>query len=143
MPDVVHLHCPRTAPSAGVVACTYHHWFWPYSQRKRYCQLPVSGRRMQRFLQFRLGSHQLPIVTGRFSGGHHVPRADMICPHCGPGTFADELHVVLECPLLQPLRQQYADLFTSETDTMRSFFGQKDHMRVFSFILDCLDFLNI
>ena len=98
---------------------------------------------MQCFLQFRLGSHQLPIVTGRYSGGHHVPRVDRICSHCGPGTLADELHVVLHCPLLQPLRQRYADLFISETDTMRSFFGQKDHMQVFSFVLDCLDFLDI
>lgn len=97
---------------------------------------------MQRFLQFRLGSHQLPIVTGRLSGGHHVPRADRAA-HCGPGTLADELHVVLECPLLQPLRQRYAGLFTSDTDTMRSLSAQKDHMQVFSFILNCLDFLNI
>ncbi len=43
------LHCPRAAPSVGVVACTYHHWFRPFS---RHCQLPVSGRRMQRFLQY-------------------------------------------------------------------------------------------
>ncbi len=37
------LHCPRAAPSV--------------SQHRQYCQLLVSGRRMQRFLQFRLGSH--------------------------------------------------------------------------------------
>ena len=29
------------------------------------CHMPVSGRRMQRFLQFRLGCHGLPIATGR------------------------------------------------------------------------------
>ncbi len=52
-------YCPRVAPSVGVVSCTYHHWFMPYSKRRRYCQLPVSGRRMQRFLQFRLASHGL------------------------------------------------------------------------------------
>jgi len=23
------LHCPRAAPTVGVVACTYHHWFQP------------------------------------------------------------------------------------------------------------------
>jgi len=51
------LHCPRAAPTVGVVACTYHHWFKPFSQRRQYCQLPVSGRRMQQFLRFRLGSH--------------------------------------------------------------------------------------
>ena len=67
------LHCPRAAPSAGVVSCTYHHWFRPFSKHRRYCQLPVSGRRMQQFLKFRLGSHNLPIVDGRFSGEQHVP----------------------------------------------------------------------
>ena len=62
------LHCPRAAPSVGVVSYTYHHWFKPFSKRRRYCQLPVSGRRMQWFLQFRLGSHNLPVITGRFQG---------------------------------------------------------------------------
>jgi len=50
------VHCSRAAPTAGVVACTYHHWCKPFSKHRRYCQLPVSGRRMRRFLQFRLGS---------------------------------------------------------------------------------------
>ena len=48
-----------------------------------------------------------------------------------------------ECSALQPLRQQYAAWFTADTDTMRSFFAQQDHMQVFDFILGCLDFLNI
>jgi len=137
------LYCPRAAPTVGVVSCTYHQWFRPYSKRRRYCQLPVSGRRMQRLLQFRLSSHSLPIVTGRFAGGQHVARVDRVCSHCGPGSLADELHLVHECPILQPLRLRYAELFTSDTDTMRSFFCQKDHMKVFNFILDCLDFLKL
>ena len=45
------LYCPRAAPTQGVVSCTYEQWFKPYSPRRRYCQLPVSGRRMQQFLQ--------------------------------------------------------------------------------------------
>ena len=61
---------------------------------------------MQRFLQFRLGLHTLPIVTSRFAGGQHVDRTGRIFPHCGLGLLADELHVVHKCPLLQPLRQQ-------------------------------------
>ena len=36
--------------------------------------------------------------------------------------------------------QQYATLFSPDTNIMRSFFGQKDHMQVFRFVLDCLDF---
>ena len=26
------LHCPRAAPSAGFVSCTYHQWFRPFSK---------------------------------------------------------------------------------------------------------------
>ena len=92
------LHCPRAAPSVEVVACTYHHWFGPFSQHRWYCRLPVSSRRMQRFLQFTLGSHQLPIVLGRFAG---VVRASRVCTHCGSVAVADELHMVFECPALQ------------------------------------------
>lgn len=137
------MYCPRAAPSTGVVSCTYHHWFKPFSKRRRYCQLPVSGRRMQRFLQFRLGSHSLPIVAGRFAGGQHVARTDRVCTHCGGVAVADELHMIHECPVLQPLRQRYAALFSTNTDTMRSFFAQQDHMQVFNFVLDCLDFLGL
>ena len=131
------LHCPRAAPSAGVVSCTYHHWLRPFSKRRRCCQLPVSGRHMQRFLQFRLGSHNLPTVAGRFSGDQHVARTDRVCTHsvCGGTAVADELHIIHECPVLQPLRLQYAALFTPDTDTMRSFFAQQDHMQVFKFVL--------
>ena len=73
------LHCPTAAPFAGVFTCTYHQWFQPYIKRLRHCLLPVSGRRMRLFLHFMLGSRLLSIVIGRFSGGHHVPRADRIC----------------------------------------------------------------
>ena len=51
---------------------TCEQWFKPYSPRRRYCQLPVSGRRIQRFLQFRLGCHGLPIASGRLAGAGHV-----------------------------------------------------------------------
>ena len=137
------LHCPRAAPSVGVVACTYHHWFRPFSRHRRYCQLPVSGTRMHRFLQFRLGSHQLPIVLGRFAGGQHVARANRVCTHCGSVAVADELHMIFECPALQAVRQRYASLFSTDTNTMRSFFAQQDHMQVFKFVLDCLDVFHI
>ena len=104
------LHCRRTAPSVGVVVCTYHHWFESSSQR--FCQLPVSGRRMKQFLQFRLGSHQLPKVLGGFAGGQHVARANMVCTHCGSVAVADELHMTSECPALQAERQQCAPWFS-------------------------------
>ena len=53
--------------------------------------------------------------------------------------------MIFECPALQAVRQQYASLFSMDTDTMRSFFTQQDHMQVFKFVLDldCLDVFQI
>ena len=133
------LGCPRVAPSVGVVSCTYHQWFMPFSRRMSYCQLPVSGRCMRRFLQFRLGSHLLPIATGRFAGGRRLARADRVCSHSDGVSIADELHLVFECPALASVRQKYTQPFTAATDAMR----QDAHMQVFRFILDCLDVFEV
>ena len=62
--------------------------------------LERSGRRMQRVLQFRLGSHQLPIVLGRLAGGQHVARASRVCTQCGSVAVADDLHINVESPAL-------------------------------------------
>ena len=107
------LHYPRAALSAGVNSCFYHQQFRLFRKRRRYCQQPVSGRRMQRFLQFRLGSPNLPVFAGRFCG---LARANRVCTHCGGIAVAAELHMVHECLVFQPLRQQYAALSTSNTD---------------------------
>ncbi len=58
-----------------------------------------------------------------------------------PGLVGSARIVVvwLECPALRMLRQQYAPLFSTDTNTMRSFFAQQDHMQVFKFVLSCLD----
>ncbi len=48
--------------------CKGRKWFRPYSLRRRYRHLPVSGRGMQRILQFRLGCHSLPVAAGRLAG---------------------------------------------------------------------------
>jgi len=80
----------------------------PYSQRMMYLD------------------SRLPIVLGRFAGGQHVARANRVCTHCGSVAVADELHMIFECPALQAVRKQYASLFSTDTDTMRSFFAQQD-----------------
>ncbi len=98
---------------------------------------------MQRFLQFRLGCHSLPIAAGRFAGAAHVARAHRVCLACNSGAVGDERHLVFECTALASLRSRYAYLFTGATDTMRSFFAQPDHMGVFHYVVDCLDFMMI
>ena len=94
------VYCPRVAPSQGVVSCTYEQWFRPFSPRRRYCHLPVSGRRMQRFLQFRLGGHAFPIATGRLAGADDMPRAHRVCLACNSGAVGDEKHMTGECAAL-------------------------------------------
>ena len=47
--DAVALCCPRQAPSFDVVRYTYTRWLQPVSTRRRYCQLPISGKRMRPF----------------------------------------------------------------------------------------------
>jgi len=49
---------------------------------------------MQRFLQFRLGSLQLPVVLDRFARGQHVARTNRVCTHCGGVAVADEMHMI-------------------------------------------------
>ena len=54
---------------------------------------------MQRFLQFRLGCHGLPIATGRLAGtgAGHVDRANRICLACNSDAIGDKKHMVFEC----------------------------------------------
>ena len=82
-------------------------------------------------------------LLGRFAGGQHVARANRVCTHCGSVAVADELHMIFECPALQAVRQRYAPLFSTDTNTMGSFFAQQDHMQVFKFVLDCLDVFHM
>ena len=97
---------------------------------------------MQRFVQFRLGCHGLPIAAGRFAGAAHVDRAHRVCLACNSGAVGNEKHLVFECTALASLRSRYAGLFTGSTDTMRSFLAQPDHMGVFHYVVDCLDFMD-
>ena len=54
-----------------------------------------------------------------------------------------EMHMVFECAALAPLRQQHADLFAPHTDTMHSFFAQRDHLGVLNYVIDCLNFMHM
>ena len=132
---------PRTAPTRNAKLCTWHNWFRPFNTSNPYFLLPVSGKRMQRFLRFRLSCHSLTIETGR----HHrppIPRSSRLCPHC-LSSVGDEYHLVFECPIF-PATQRQLTLFNSRTSSMRSFFAhwQKDRMIVHKFISDCSDMIN-
>ena len=131
--------CPRQAPTCDLVRCTYYQWFQPVSALRRCCQLPVSGKNMKRFLQFRLGCHKLPIATGRRTG---VARTCRLCTFSDAGAVGDKKHLLFECAQLAPLRAKYADLFNDKDHTMPSFFAQQDHLRVYNYVINCLNLMD-
>ena len=65
------------------------------------------------FTRFRLGSHRLKVETGRWS---RIPRERRLCL-CGQ--VQDEMHTLLDCPLLNDLRREFSHLnFNSLEDLM-------------------------
>ncbi len=60
---------PRTAPSARAKFCTYLRWFARPGKMpaEPYFELPISLSKLRRLMQFRLGSHDLPIEQGRMA----------------------------------------------------------------------------
>ena len=110
-------------PLKGLFHAHTSRLFKPCCPRRRYCHLPVSGRRMQQFLQLRLGCHGLPVATGCLAGAGHVNRANRVFLACNShcfikapsykhcGAIRDEMHIDFECTALAPWRQQHADLF--------------------------------
>ena len=55
-------------------------------------------------LQFRIGSHKLPVNNRKH---FNVPRADRHCTHCDQSLMGDEIHFLYECTKLNNLRVKY------------------------------------
>ena len=92
---------PRTAPSKRAKLCTYFAWFLRPSQRKTvpYFELPMPISRLQRLMQFRVGSHALPVEQGRLARPA-VPRHLRRCTVCRTKAVGDERHFAFGCPHL-------------------------------------------
>ena len=131
--------CPRTCPSGGAVLCTYRRWFarppWAAAKERHAAHLPIAAGALRAFLRFRAGCHGLPNDAGRRSG---VPRQQRTCARCGGSGICDERHLVFECPAVQPVRDQYAGLFTGPGQTMVQFMWQQNLTGVALFVRDAL-----
>ena len=99
---------PRTAPSKGAKLCTYHHWFGRPSNLRfePYYDLPMGVSKLRALVQFRLGSHTLPIEQGRFARPA-VPRHLRRCTVCDTQAVGDELHCVFDCPHFSDVRPNF------------------------------------
>jgi len=113
---------PRDAPSQGVLAATYTQWVGMLpdaSPPHAHTSLPYALRRV--LAGFRVGSHSLEIVAGRFKRPS-IPRDARVCPVCAHerGAVEDVRHFVLECPLYQPVRDAHSGVFAAPTETAPS-----------------------
>jgi hypothetical protein len=105
--------------SDRIMAATYVAWVRATSVSPPHlkCKL-LSFRQVQYIVRFRLGWHGLAIQTGRFS---RVPRNQRKCVLCeamhhmeddGQCPVEDMLHFLIECRVMQPIREKFPKLFT-------------------------------
>ncbi len=108
---------PRTAPAARAKSCTYLRWFARPGKMptEPYYELPISLSKLRRLMQFRLGSHDLPIEQGCMARPM-VPRYVRRCTLCSQHAPGDERHFMLECPQFDDIRAQYPDLLQDARD---------------------------
>ena len=134
---------PRTAPSKGAKLCTYFAWVFRPSQLsfEPYYEVPMPMSRLRLLMQFRIGSHSLPVEQGRPAIPRHLHR----CTFCGTGAPGDERHLVFDCPHFAHVRRQFKSLSDDADGTMQLFFwhtNQKAVCRCLNAILDLADDSN-
>ncbi len=122
---------PRTAPSKGAKLCTYHNWFGrPDKVRcEPYYELPMGIARLRALVQFRVGSHALPVEQGRYARPA-LPRHLRRCNLCSTQALGDELHYVFDCPHFSDIRSQYPALYQDADGCMRLFVWHIDQKAV-------------
>ena len=103
-----------------------------------YFELPISLSKLRRLMQFRLGSHDLPIEQGRMAMPV-VPRYLRRCTLCSRHAPGDERHFMLECPQSDGIRAQYPDLMQGARDSMHSLMWHQNQKALSDFVIAVLD----
>ncbi len=86
-------------------------------------------------MQFRLGSHDLPIEQGRMARPVVFATVHFVLRHA-PG---DERHFMLECPQFDDIRAQYPDLLQDARDSMRNLMWHQNQKALSDFVIAILD----
>ena len=130
---------PRTAPSKGAKACTYQAWFArPYwATGPHFWEASMSTAQRRAIMRLRLGSHELPVETGRHQRPP-LPRHERLCTACAAAAIGDERHMMMECEVTAAVREKYADLFVQPHLSLQHLVWHPNRDRVVAFMLDCL-----
>ena len=99
---------------------------------------PISLSKLRRLMQFRLGSHDLPIEQGRMARPI-VPRYLRRCTLCSRHAPGDERHFMLECPQFDDIRAQYPNLLQDARDSMRNLMWHQNQKALSDFVIAILD----
>ena len=89
--------------------------------------MPIS--RVRLLMQFRMGSHALPVEQGRLAKPA-VPRHLRRCTLCGTRALGDERHFVFDCPHFAHIRRQFRSLYQDADGAMQCFVWHKDQKAV-------------
>lgn len=130
---------PRSYQSEGIKECTYQAWFGRpfWATGPHFWQLSLSAPQRRAILRLRLGSHELPVETGR----QEVPplaRHQRMCLACDANVVGDEQHLLMECAATADVRSQFADLFVQPQLAMHQLMWHHDRNRVADFMLRCM-----
>ena len=129
---------PRSCPGPGVKLCTHRRWFSRPAHQvcPVYWEVPMSTAKLQRILRFRMGSHLLPSEQGRHL---RLPRHRRVCRLCHTGALGDGRHMLLECPALADLRDEYSPLVAECSGVMARLVWARNQPMVSRYIIACLD----
>ena len=113
---------PRLAPSKGAKLCTYFAWFLRPGRLgvEPYFDIPMPLSRMRLLMQFRMGSHSLPVEQGRLARPM-VPRQLRRCMLCSTYAIGNKRHYVFDCTHFAHMRQQFRSLFHIADGAMQWF----------------------
>ena len=67
------------------------------------------------------------------------PRHRRVCRLCHTGTLGDERHMLLECPALADLRDEYSPLVAECSGVMARLVWARNQPMVSRYIIACLD----
>ena len=128
--DGLHVS-PRVGPSKGAKLCTYFAWFFRPSQLRfePYFEIPMPISKLRLLMQFRMGSHALPVEQGRFARPA-VPRHLRRCTLCHTRAVGDERHYVFDCSRFAHIRRQFRSQYSDADGAMQSFVWHRDQKAV-------------
>jgi hypothetical protein len=102
---------PCVASSTEVTHCTYENWFAsePFHDLQPeqaaswndnssfHCVGGLRRPHLISLIRFRLGAHDLRVVSGRWENRNGVPRSQHLCERCSQHCVEDEYHMLFEC----------------------------------------------